>query len=94
MKIKKKVILSTAVCLLGLKVQAQDFRFVEKNPEKPDATEYWDPEVRVVTPGAIPSDAIMLFDGKNLDQWDFVPKFLTSTDRPLRLARSRTPRFH
>ena len=72
MKIKKKVILSTAVCLLGLKVQAQDFRFVEKNPEKPDATEYWDPEVRVVTPGAIPSDAIVLFDGKNLDQWESI----------------------
>ena len=72
MKIKKKVILSAAVCLLGLKVQAQDFRFVEKNPEKPDATEYWDPEVRVVTPGAIPSDAIVLFDGKNLDQWESI----------------------
>ena len=39
----------------------------------PEATEFWEPEPRVVTPGASdhlpPSDAIVLFDGKNLDQW-------------------------
>ncbi|MES2795061.1 MAG: DUF1080 domain-containing protein [Bacteroidota bacterium] len=49
--------------------QAQDHRFVKKNPTDPKDTEYWDPEVRVVTPGAIPSDATVLFDGKNLDNW-------------------------
>jgi len=40
---------------------------------KPEDTEVWSPEPRVVTPGATcgaaPSDAIVLFDGKNLDQW-------------------------
>src|SRR5690606_12456748 len=39
----------------------------------PEATEFWEPEPRVVTPGASshlpPSDAIVLFDGTNLDQW-------------------------
>jgi len=40
---------------------------------KPQDTEVWEPEPKVVTPGAVdsapPSDAIVLFDGKNLDQW-------------------------
>jgi hypothetical protein len=40
---------------------------------KPEETEVWSPVPRVVTPapecGAPPSDAIVLFDGKNLDQW-------------------------
>ena len=39
----------------------------------PEATEVWEPEPRVVTPGASnhlpPSDAVVLFDGKNLDPW-------------------------
>ncbi|MEM6321828.1 MAG: DUF1080 domain-containing protein [Bacteroidota bacterium] len=39
----------------------------------PKATEVWEPEPRVVTPGttssAPPSDAIILFEGKNLDEW-------------------------
>jgi hypothetical protein len=40
---------------------------------KPEDTEVWEPVPKVVTPGATcgapPSDAIVLFDGKNLDQW-------------------------
>ncbi len=40
---------------------------------KPADTEVWEPEPKVVTPaatpGGAPSDAIVLFDGKNLDQW-------------------------
>jgi hypothetical protein len=40
---------------------------------KPEETEVWTPEPKVVTPGADctapPSDAIILFDGKNLDEW-------------------------
>jgi hypothetical protein len=39
----------------------------------PADTEVWEPVPNVVTPGATdsapPSDAIVLFDGKNLDQW-------------------------
>jgi len=40
---------------------------------KPEDTEIWQPEPKVVTPGATlgapPSDAIILFDGTNQDQW-------------------------
>src|SRR5439155_6621602 len=44
-----------------------------QNQAKPEDTEVWKPVPKVVTPGATcgaaPSDAIILFDGKNLDQW-------------------------
>jgi len=45
----------------------------------PESSEVWSPEPRIVTPGAplaavsgftAPSDAIVLFDGRNLDQWE------------------------
>ena len=40
---------------------------------RPEDTEVWTPVPRIVTPGrtdeAPPSDAIILFDGRNLDQW-------------------------
>ena len=46
-----------------------------QTPPKPSPkdTEVWEPVPPIVTPGAAdsapPSDAIILFDGKNLDQW-------------------------
>jgi hypothetical protein len=48
--------------------------FAQDAPKaKPEDTEIWEPIPSVVTPGtpdsAPPSDAIVLFDGKNLDQW-------------------------
>lgn len=40
---------------------------------KPEDTEVWSPVPKKVTPGSVkitaPADAVMLFDGKNLDQW-------------------------
>lgn len=44
---------------------------------KPEDTEVWAPEPPIVTPGAFspappPSDAIRLFDGRDLDQWSSV----------------------
>jgi len=53
------------VCLIALIALLQ---------AKPEDTEVWSPEPPVVTPGpavqsAPPSDAIILLDGKNLDEW-------------------------
>lgn len=46
---------------------------VSPMPMKPEMTEIWEPQVKIVIPakkiGDAPSDAIILFDGKNLDQW-------------------------
>jgi hypothetical protein len=45
----------------------------DPNPGDPKATEQWEPVPPVVSPGGAagspPSDAIILFDGRNLDQW-------------------------
>jgi hypothetical protein len=45
--------------------------FAQDKPN-PEATEIWDPEPEIVTPGienSAPSDAIILFDGKDLSKW-------------------------
>lgn len=73
MTINKKFILGLSLSLAVFSMNsanAQDTRFTKKNPDKPEASEFWDPEVKVVTPGAVPSDAIVLFDGKSLDGWE------------------------
>ena len=44
----------------------------DPEPTKAEETEFWEPKVTIVAPGknnAPPSDAIILFDGKNLDEW-------------------------
>jgi len=49
------------------------FATAQQAKPRPEDTEVWAPEPKVVTPGstcgAAPSDAIILFDGKNLDEW-------------------------
>jgi hypothetical protein len=75
-----KIILSSAVLAGALfstfqvKAQYSDVPPPESPMKmKPEMTEIWEPQVRVVTPGKTnsdaPSDAIVLFDGKNLNQW-------------------------
>lgn len=46
--------------------------YAQQDP-KPEDTEVWDPEPKKVTPGkenAAPSDAIVLFEGSNLNKWE------------------------
>ncbi|MEJ7769790.1 MAG: DUF1080 domain-containing protein [Chitinophagaceae bacterium] len=62
---------------------AQKQSVFKKDFSKPEATEVWNPKPAIITPGigtAPPSDAIVLFDGKNLDNWETIdgsaPKWL------------------
>jgi hypothetical protein len=61
----KRTSISLLLTLFAIGLFAQ----VQKNPE---STELWEPVPPVVTPGegtAAPSDAIILFDGTNLNEW-------------------------
>ncbi|RAJ08380.1 uncharacterized protein DUF1080 [Chitinophaga skermanii] len=61
----RKLLFTGALALAALASYAQT---------KPEDTEVWKPVPQVITPGTAtntaPSDAIILFDGKNLDQWE------------------------
>ena len=64
------ILLSAAV----LTVAAQDKKYPEPEPMRPGMTEFWTPQPVIVTPGdqataSAPSDAIVLFDGTNLNAW-------------------------
>ena len=61
----KSMMIAGAAVLLTLPALAQ------KTSMKPEETEVWEPEPRVVTtaPNQAPSDAIVLFDGTSLDHW-------------------------
>lgn len=63
-----------ALTLLALGLwPATGLRVAAQQSPRPEDTEVWAPVPKVVTPGVTnsdaPSDAIVLFDGKNLDAW-------------------------
>jgi len=69
-------LVGSAVCLLAqspANTQSAPAQTTSTPAPKPEETEVWEPVPAVVTPGATctapPSDAIVLFDGKNLDEW-------------------------
>ena len=68
-------IVTSAVCAQQPRVPQSTGRHTTPahTPAKPEETELWQPVPKVVTPGADcnapPSDAIVLFDGHNLDEW-------------------------
>ena len=55
--------------------------FGQQKPS-PEATEYYSPIPKLVTPGSAsygaPSDAIVLFDGKNMDEWELTKPSVTN----------------
>jgi hypothetical protein len=73
---KKSILLASALLLSStMAVNAQEKKYPEQMPMKPEMSEYWTPQPTVVTPGDIktnsaPSDALVLFDGKDLSQWE------------------------
>lgn len=62
---KRTFCLLSSIVIFSVSVNAQ--------AGDPKLTEVWTPVPKIVTPGATnsdaPSDAIILFDGKNLDEW-------------------------
>jgi hypothetical protein len=64
-----RTLLLSACTLLSITAAAQT-----KEQMKPEATEVWEPVPKVINPGTetltAPSDAIILFNGKNLDNWE------------------------
>ncbi len=69
------------ILMIAAAVAASTLLFAQAKPED---TEFYSPVPPVVTPGATfgdaPSDAIILFDGKDLDQW-VAAKDSTSADK-------------
>jgi hypothetical protein len=65
--------LSVPLVFIALLLMNSSLFAQKPSAAKPEATEVYDPVPKVVTPGANctapPSDAIALFDGRNLDEW-------------------------
>lgn len=68
----------TSTLAVVLATAGFSFAQVQPNKQTPESSEIWEPVPPVVTPGgysantagtSAPSDAIVLFDGKNADQW-------------------------
>jgi hypothetical protein len=80
---KKKSFISKALwvaltCSICISIHAQQKEYPKPEPMKPGMSEYWTPQPKIVTPGvaaanaaiSAPSDAIVLFDGKDLSAWE------------------------
>lgn len=72
----KELLLVAVGALVALPALSQK-KYPERAPMTPQMSEYWTPQPLVVTPGEAPvkpinapSDAIILFDGKDLSQWE------------------------
>jgi hypothetical protein len=70
---KKWVFILFLLSNVSVTMQAQETDWSKKDWSKNETTEFYEPTVKVVTPaatiGAPPSDAKVLFDGKNMNAW-------------------------
>lgn len=81
-------------CICGFVVDTLAQNDSKKTPE---SSEIWEPQPRIITPGDkpadAPSDALILFDGKNLDNWicadGSAPKWLVKDGSMTVVAGSR-----
>jgi Domain of Unknown Function (DUF1080) len=77
MRLQISALLFITLFFIGASLSAQQLGAPQSGPTpsapKPEDTEIWQPVPKVVAPGAgcnaPPSDAIILFDGKNLNEW-------------------------
>ena len=72
---KNKLTKVALACTAYMNTNAQEKTYPKQKKMKPGMSEYWTPQPKVVTPGNIqtnsaPSDAIILFDGKDLSAWE------------------------
>ena len=70
-----KAVLAAIACTACVSISAQQKEYPKQEPMTPGMSEYWTPQPKIVTPGDIktnsaPSDAIVLFDGKDLSAWE------------------------
>lgn len=70
-----KALCLALACTACVAVNAQEKEYPQPEKMRPGMSEFWTPQPPIVTPGDIctnsaPSDAIVLFDGKNLDAWE------------------------
>jgi len=71
----KRIITLAAMLFACAALSAQEQKeYPKPEPMTPGMTEFWQPQPAVVTPGNIatntaPSDALVLFDGKDLSMW-------------------------
>jgi hypothetical protein len=84
-RVSRTLLSSSFILVSALAIGASGLLFAQQPPSatpgtqrpattmKPEETEVWEPVPKVVAPGKThsdpPSDAIVLFDGTNLDQW-------------------------
>lgn len=69
-----KSCLAALACMFVVSVSAQEKEYPQPEKMTPGMSEFWIPQPPIVTPGenytiAPPSDAIVLFDGKDLSKW-------------------------
>jgi hypothetical protein len=72
------------IAALALGANYMSFAQLQPSKQTPESSELWNPVPRKVTPGVLnpstgsglqaPSDAIILFDGKNSDEWQSADK--------------------